>query len=60
MTLIFGESSLEIELDKFYGKAKMCQDNRRWDWLKKLVNQVEDQPLVLDLSDYSLEAIFQY
>jgi hypothetical protein len=36
------------------------QENRRWDWVKKLVNQVNDQPISVEISESSVNLIFQY
>ena len=36
------------------------QENRRWDWVKRLVENVEEQPIVLDISENIINVIFQY
>lgn len=36
------------------------QSNRRWDWLNKLVTSVEDQPIVIRISEMTLNITFQY
>lgn len=36
------------------------QEHRRWDWVKKLVNQVNEQPIVLRIYRGYVEIAFQY
>lgn len=36
------------------------QENRRWDWVKRLVDNVEEQPIVLDISENVVNVLFQY
>lgn len=36
------------------------QENRRWDWVKKLVSQVDEQPIVLQITEGMAEIKFQY
>lgn len=36
------------------------QENRRWDWVKKLVTRVEEQPIVLEIYEGCVSVIFQY
>lgn len=38
----------------------MNQENVRWDWVKKLVNQVDEQPIILNINESRIEIIFQY
>jgi hypothetical protein len=36
------------------------QIDTRWDWVKKLVNQVDEQPIVLNISENDVQVIFTY
>ena len=36
------------------------QKNRRWDWVKRLVNETESQPVVLDITERNVNVIFSY
>ncbi len=36
------------------------QSTRRWDWLKQLVKLVEDQPVLIRITEHTLDTTFQY
>jgi uncharacterized protein (UPF0218 family) len=36
------------------------QQERRWDWIKELVNKVDEQPICLDIKEKFVNVIFQY
>lgn len=36
------------------------QSGRRWDWVRDTLLQVDDQPVVLDVSEKIINVIFQY
>jgi hypothetical protein len=36
------------------------QLERRWDWVKDLVSKVDEQPIVLNITEGGVEVIFQY
>ena len=42
------------------GMKIIKQYKRRWDWIKKLVNQVDEQPVTLEISEGIINVIFQY
>jgi predicted GTPase len=42
------------------GTGNFKQGDRRWDWIKELVNQVDEQPIVLDIYENVVNVIFQY
>ena len=44
----------------FQDDKKVEQENRRWDWVKKLVNQVDEQPIVLHIARNVVQVAFQY
>ena len=46
----------EILIPSIYIK----QDNRRWDWVKSLLNKVDEQPIVLQITENIVNVIFQY
>ena len=39
---------------------RLYPEGRRWDWLRKLVNQVDEQPIILEISEVSLKVYFVY
>ena len=41
-------------------KASISQENRRWDWVKLLVNSVGDQPVSLQIFENVVNVTFQY
>ena len=49
---------LWVEMLKFEPRVK--QENRRWDWVKKLVSCADEQPIVLDIHENVVNVIFQY
>ena len=52
--------SIEIPVEIIEHEPDVLQSDRRWDWVKKLVNQVDEQPIVLDISERIVNVIFQY
>ena len=46
------------EMLRFEPRVKL--ENRRWDWVKSLVSNVEEQPIVLDIHENVVNVIFQY
>ena len=42
------------------GMKIMRQGDIRWDWIKKLVNKVDEQPITLEISENTVNVIFQY
>ena len=36
------------------------QHNRRWDWIKDLVNKVDEQPITLEIYEQVVNVKFQY
>jgi hypothetical protein len=38
----------------------MNQSNRRWDWLRKLCMSVEEQPIIIRISEMTLKITFEY
>lgn len=38
----------------------MNQRNRRWDWLRKLCMSVEEQPIVIRITEMTLKITFEY
>lgn len=38
----------------------ISQFHRRWDWVYKLVKAIEDQPLVVEISELSVKITFNY
>lgn len=48
-------------LQSSYGSDNILyQTDRRWDWVKKLVDAVKDQPIVLDIKETSVNVMFSY
>ena len=41
-------------------KARIKQDNRRWDFIKDLVTNVNEQPIVLNITEDLVNVIFSY
>lgn len=39
---------------------RIKQAERRWDWIKKLVSNVNDQPIVLNISENNVKVSFDY
>jgi hypothetical protein len=50
---------LSCEIMIFNPMIKQSID-QRWDWVKKLVNQVNEQPIVVHFNEDILNVIFQY
>ena len=55
---VFKVVKSECEIIVFTGLAK--QDGRRWDWVKELLNKVDEQPIVLVISEQKIDVIFQF
>lgn len=41
-------------------ETTIVQVNRRWDWVRRLVNETESQPIVLDITERNVNVIFSY
>ncbi|MDD4972013.1 MAG: hypothetical protein PHT07_21510 [Paludibacter sp.] len=41
-------------------RPMIIQSGRRWDWIKKLVNVVDEQPIVVEINKERVNVIFQY
>jgi len=48
----------ECAIIVYTGKVK--QEDRRWDWVKELLNKADEQPVVLVISQQKIDVIFQY
>lgn len=53
-------SSIELWTEHKPAFNHFDQDGANWDWVKKLMNQVDEQPIVLDIAKNSVQIIFQY
>lgn len=68
VTFFIGTDNVaEIWIEPVVGDRKLFeqpvlieQDNRRWDWVKQLMNRVPDQPIVMEISERIVNIIFQY
>jgi hypothetical protein len=49
-------------IDCVVSESNTCvnQFNNNWNWLKKLVNDIDEQPIVLELFDHILNIIISY
>lgn len=43
-----------------YDLKSYSQINYRWDWIKDLMNQVDEQPVVLEIMEKKVRVIFEY
>jgi hypothetical protein len=57
---LIADKSICIEVHVIeYGEA-VKQTSRRWDWVRELVSSVQDQPIVLHITEHCVNVIFQY
>jgi len=49
-----------LNVDVITDKDYIMQEHRRWDWVRDLLNKVDEQPIVLEISQYFINVIFQY
>lgn len=59
LTLRSVEKEVKFSVHLKWGK-ELNQYERRWDWVKSLVNAVPDQPIILIIREDKLEITFQY
>ncbi len=69
-TIFFGSTSHEFEIQEpgitvqskpgFLPKVKFDQENARWDWVKKVVNQIDECPIILDISENKCSIILDF
>lgn len=52
--------SIELRGKCYFRQEKIVQEDSRWDWVKKLVDEVEEQPIVLDVRKNKVSVIFDY
>lgn len=60
LILICQTQAVRIPVHVLDFKASVKQENRRWDWVKLLVNSVGDQPVVLQVFENVVNVTFQY
>lgn len=63
LTVQTRKTSIEINLNMVVQRPfikKIRQNSRRWDWLNKLVTSVEDQPILITVTEDKLDITFQY
>lgn len=54
------EKTVEIWCEIIEFRARVEQDGARWDWLKILVNKIDEQPMVLLFKKGAVQAMFHY
>ena len=54
------KKTVEIWCDILEFNPRIKQENRRWDWVKKLVDSVDEQPITLQITENIINVIFQY
>ncbi|MDD3875453.1 MAG: hypothetical protein PHT69_02470 [Bacteroidales bacterium] len=54
------KQTLELWVEMLNFEPRVKQENRRWDWVKKLVSCADEQPIVLDIHENVVNVIFQY
>jgi hypothetical protein len=52
--------TIRIICEVFNPEIIISQESRRWDWVYKLAKKVDEQPIVLDISENSVNIIFSY
>lgn len=61
MSIVTNEKTISVEVEAIRNETvSVKQDNRRWDWVKQLMCQVSDQPIVIDAHENVTNIIFQY
>ena len=45
---------------QYNSPSEMSQNLNRWDLILKLVSQIEDQPITLDIHEFKVEVIFNF
>lgn len=49
-----------VILDDIREKKTFKQSNVRWDWVQRMLNRVEECPVVIDINDNKLRMIFDF
>jgi len=60
LTLIAQTTSVKFHVHILEFKSSVRQDSVMWDWVRSLVDSVDDQPIVLQIFENSVNVIFQY
>jgi hypothetical protein len=60
LVIYTNKQKIKISCEISDPKIIIKQDENRWDWLKLLVNSINEQPIVLELNDYILNIIINY
>lgn len=60
LILCTDEQNVEIDCHVVEIESIIIQENRRWDWVKQIVEQVNEQPVVLAISEHNINVIFSY
>lgn len=61
VSISFGDEQKIIPCERMTGNINdyLSQENANWDWIKKIVNQVDSQPCVLNIKHNSVSIEFQ-
>ena len=54
------KQNIEIQCEILEFEPRILQEDRRWDWVKNLVNAIDEQPIVLDIHENAINVIFHY
>jgi hypothetical protein len=60
LTLITNTKTFELPVHILKFEASVKVQDRRWDWLNNLMNQVDEQPISLEIYEKVINIIFQY
>lgn len=61
LTLYVNDTTISIGCAASFDRSKIYnQDCVRWEFIKTLMNQVDEQPVVLDISEANISVIFNY
>jgi len=54
------KQSIKIMVESVKFQAAVNQEHRNWDWIKQTLMAVNDQPVVLEITENCVSVIFQY
>ena len=60
LILCTDKQNVEIDCHIVEFEPRIIQTDTRWDWVKQIVEEVNEQPVVLLISEYNINVIFSY
>ena len=59
LTFVTANKSISMNVEVLRFESTVNQENRRWDWVRNDVTAINEQPIILDISEKVVNIILQ-